>query len=284
MKAVSLTIVAVVLAGAVWAARGAESGTGAPKFKPERVTVVGEGGLKLVGFYVAPPAKAAKGRCPAVVLTHMLGQKKEDWLPLLGPLHRAGFAVLAYDVRGHGKSVEAGKTKSPGKMTAEDWKPAEKDLAKVVAWLLAGKKDVVDPKRVALCGGSIGANLSLKALAADTRLRGAVLLSAGLNYRGIRTAAAAGRLAEDQKLAIFATRKDSRGYCAKTAEDLAKAAGEKRLIVKKVYDGSEHGTRMFGKIKGVEAEVVKALSTMTAPVKKKVPKGDDVKKALDRIL
>jgi hypothetical protein len=92
-------------------------------------------------------------------------------------------------------------------------------------------------------------------------MRGAVLLSPGLDYKGVKTAEAAGRLGAGRKVALFATADDYKGYCAKTVEELAKAAGESSIL-KKVYPGGEHGTKMFGAVTGVEAEIVKALQTL----------------------
>jgi dienelactone hydrolase len=267
----AMTALALMLA---FAAAGAEPGT-------EQVTIPGDSGWKLAAFVALPAAKAA-GKRPAVVLTHMLGQKKEDWLPLVPKLTAAGFVVVAYDMRGHGASVDgSGKTASWQQFKAADWEAAERDVLKVRDWLLTEKKDLVDADRIVLAGASIGANLSLRALAADSKLRGAVLLSAGLNYKGVQTEAPAGKLADGQKLALVATKEDSRGECARTVDVLAKAAGDKAFL-KKVYDGDDHGTRMFGKVAGVEDEVVKALEKIAEPAKP--PQGKDVKDALDRVL
>jgi pimeloyl-ACP methyl ester carboxylesterase len=247
----------------------------------EQATIEGHGGWKLAALYAAPAGKAEGGR-PAVVLTHMLNRSKEDWLPLVPKLTAAGFAVVVYDMRGHGKSVDAsGKGAAWAQFQAADWEAAERDVLKVRDWLLAAKKDSIDAQRVALAGASIGANLSLRALAADPALRGAVLLSAGLDYKGVRTEAPAGKLAAGQKLAVLATKEDYGGECAKAAEALAKAAGDKAFL-KQVYAGAEHGTAMFGKVAGVEDQVVKALEKIAEPAK--APEGKDVKDALDRVL
>ncbi len=277
-------LAASLIAVSVLAPPIARAGAPAAPAGAERVTIRGEGGWKLDAFYVPPPVKPAAGKdkAPAVILTHMLNRTKEDWTPLVGKLSAAGFAVVAYDMRGHGKSVDAsGEPGSWKTFKAADWLAAEKDVGRVRDWLLAGKAAAVDPGRVALCGGSIGANLSLRALVRFPELRGAVLLSPGLDFKGVKTAEAAGKLPAGRKIALFAAAGDYKGYCAKTAEELAKAAGDSS-IVKKVYPGSEHGTKMFGAVAGVEVEIVKALQTMTAPAAT-APK-NDVKGALDRVL
>jgi len=253
--------------------------------KLEPVMITGQDGWKLAAFYAAPAKSARKGKCPAVILTHMLNRTRQDWKPLVPKLVGAGFAVVAYDMRGHGKSTDSnGKASSWKRFGAADWLNAEKDIARVKAWLLKDKKADVDPRRIALAGGSIGANLSLRALTADPDLCGAVLLSAGLDYMKVTTRDAAGKLGRDQRVAIFATSKDYRGYCARTAAALAKAAGDQKLIVKKVYDGKDHGTAMFGQVKGVEKDILEALQKIVAPKKAKGHRGKDVKDALDRVL
>ncbi len=280
MRVASIPLVLAMLAAAARAGEPPKTTPGEIKAKVKFVTITGSGGWKLAAFCAEPAGKPAKAR-PAVILTHMLGRQKDDWLPLVPRLTDAGFVVVAYDMRGHGKSVgEDGKPKPWRKFLASDWAAAEKDVAAVRAWLLKEKGKEVDGKRIALTGASIGANLSLRALRADPSLRGAVLLSAGLVYKGVKTAEGAAKLAAGQKLAIFATAGDSRGYCAMTAGKLSKAAGRDKVVIEKVYKGSEHGTGMFGKVKGVETEIIKALKTITAPA----PAGDDVKSALDRIL
>ena len=274
-RTAAATTLALVLSFA--AAAAAEPGAAGP----QQVTIPGDAGWKLAAF-VAVPAAKAEGKRPAVILTHMLNQKKEDWLPLVPRLTAAGFVVVAYDLRGHGGSVDAaGKAGDWQQFKAADWEAAERDVLKVRDWLLAEKKELVDADRLALAGASIGANLSLRALATDGKLRGALLLSAGLDYKGVRTEAPAGKLAAGQKLALAATKEDFRGECAKAVEALAKAAGDKAFL-RKVYDGAEHGTRMFGKVAGVEDELVKALEKIAEPAK--APEGKDVKDALDRVL
>ncbi len=60
-------------------------------------------GRILFGWFV-PAAQA--GAAPAVVFLHGWGGNAETLLPLAGPLHRAGFAVLLFDARCHGRSDE----------------------------------------------------------------------------------------------------------------------------------------------------------------------------------
>jgi dienelactone hydrolase len=256
----------------------------------EKVTVDGHGGWKLDAFYAAPAAKAGGGKAPAVILTHMLGHAKEDWMPLVPRLTAAGCAVVAYDMRGHGRSVDAGgKSASWRDFEAADWEAAEKDIAAVRDWLLAEKGSLVDAKRIALVGASIGANLSLRALDADPALRGAVLLSPGLDYRGVRTAECVGGLAAGQKVLVCATQGDA------AASEAARVLGGAEVpagteVAVRTLPGTEHGTVMFASganVRTVIGEITGALGRMTerpeAGTKDEQPK-DDVRDALDKVL
>ena len=42
---------------------------------------------------------------PTVVLLHSLGYSSQDWGNLIPDLNNAGYAVIAVDLRGHGKSI-----------------------------------------------------------------------------------------------------------------------------------------------------------------------------------
>ncbi len=54
--------------------------------------------------------KALRKRYPAVVLVHDFGLRKDQMLPLVRPLHEAGFVVLTLNLRGNGASAQAAQT------------------------------------------------------------------------------------------------------------------------------------------------------------------------------
>jgi len=56
------------------------------------------------GDYYPPPV-ANRGTAPMVMLLHMDRSDRQAWQPLVAPLHEAGFAILALDLRGHGDSA-----------------------------------------------------------------------------------------------------------------------------------------------------------------------------------
>ncbi|MFQ5663191.1 MAG: alpha/beta hydrolase [Terriglobia bacterium] len=174
---------------------------------------------QLAALYWEPP----KSLAPAVLLVHMLGRSKEDWIPLATRLRRDGYAVLAIDLREQGRS----------------------NREQLIADLRAGfnflrEQKKVDAARIGLIGASIGANTALAFAAAEPLVRLAVLLSPGLNYRGVTTEPALRDYGVRPLLLVAAE------------EDLGSAAALRRLAgaaqgkaVAKLYPGAAHGTEMF---------------------------------------
>jgi alpha-beta hydrolase superfamily lysophospholipase len=198
-----------------------------PPGNPENVSMVSPDGLQLLGtFYPA----AGAGPWPAVLLLHMLGSDREAWAEtgLPDALAGAGFAVLALDMRGHG---DTGGTR--------DWARAEDDLLRV--WRYLVDRGDVDPRRIAIVGASIGANLALRMGAREPFIPTVVLLSPGLDYQGVTTADTLTNFA-GRPLLVVASSED--GYAADSSRTLAEQAGESAQLL--IYDGAGHGTNMFG--------------------------------------
>jgi len=100
--------------------------------------------------------------------------------------------------------------------------------------------DGVDGTRVAAVGASIGANLALIGCSTSDFCGTAVLLSPGLDYRGVTTEAAMTQMGERPVL-LVASEEDT--YSAQSSRTLADAAqGVHELMM---YSGAGHGTRMF---------------------------------------
>lgn len=109
-------------------------------------------GRTLAGWFLP----AARSPAPAVALLHGWSGNAETLLPLARPLHQAGFALLFFDARCHGRSDADSFASLP--RFAED-------LDHALDWLR--QQPEADPRRLAVVGHSVGAGAAL--LAASRR-------------------------------------------------------------------------------------------------------------------
>jgi len=198
--------------------------TSPPSTNVRRLTLTAADGVTLVGAFYPPPEAPA----PGVLLLHMAGRRKEDWAQFATRLQEAGYAVLALDLRGHGES--SGEP---------DWATMPDDVAR--AWAVLIGRPEVDPGRTAIVGASIGANLALVIAAEEPQVRAVVLLSPGMDYRGIQTEEAMTAYGERPVL-IAASQDDA--YAAESAQVLDGLAQGQHVLV--LYPRAGHGTDMFG--------------------------------------
>lgn len=133
---------------------------------------------------------AAKNNAPAVVLIHGAAQTRDAWLPFVPLLQRHGFAVLLFDLRGHGQSNRRITARGPEPLdarnfTERDYTAMQLDLNAAVDWI--ADQAEIDKKHIALVGSGIGANLALRYAVVNDEVAGVALISPGINYRGLRT-------------------------------------------------------------------------------------------------
>ncbi len=179
------------------------------------VTLQTDDGVKLHAVY-NPVKSATRG----VVLVHMAGRSAEDWAFIATKLNQSGVATLAVDLRGHGGNVSP--TSSPTTLTEADYQKMQKDVAAAVAHLR--KQGVTD---VSLMGASIGANLCLQVAAADPNIKSVVMLSPGMNFKGVMLSEALTTYG-DRSLLVVAAIDDS--YSAKTAQYIQDAARSRQAV------------------------------------------------------
>ena len=139
------------------------------------VNFVSEDGARLEGWLI-PVLDAKKiiaegqavlnKRYPAVVLIHDFAASRDQLMPLAEPLHKAGFVVLAINLRGAASLSSEAQTF--GIKEAQDVKAAVEMLR---------RRHYVDPNRVALVGIGTGANAALIAAKKDPAI-GTLVLSA----------------------------------------------------------------------------------------------------------
>ena len=189
------------------------------------ITLTTDDGMELHGkFFEAESSKA-------VILLHMLGRQHENWDEFAAKLNRAGYNVLAIDLRGHGKSNV-------------DWKEFADEQFTNMAIDVKEAKDFLFLKnsrfRYAIVGASIGANLALNHAVKDKDILGAVLLSPGLDYRGVKTGETVLSYGKRPVL-LVASEEDT--YSAESTRVLSsKIVGDKKQIL---FNNAGHGTDML---------------------------------------
>jgi uncharacterized protein len=125
------------------------------------VSIPSVNGKQLFGWFI--PA-AGNTFAPAVAVLHGWGGNAEMMLPLVPPLHGAGYAVLLFDARNHGRSDSDSFSSMP--RFAED-------LECALDWL--AQQPGVNARKISVLGHSVGAGAAL--LAASRRRDLAAVIS-----------------------------------------------------------------------------------------------------------
>jgi dienelactone hydrolase len=127
-------------------------------------------GVLLSGSLTLPARRA-----PVVVLVHQFGSDRHDWDGFVPVLDRAGFATLAYDTRGMGRSLSRWPSKQryfPPRDEERYLETMPRDVAAALRFLRT-RRDV-NPDRIAVVGASHCANVAYASSAAG---RASVALS-----------------------------------------------------------------------------------------------------------
>lgn len=203
----------------------------------EIVTIEAADGLQIEATYAYPGGVAP---FPGVILLHMLGSNRTAWddVGLTTQLLQNGYAILNVDMRGHGAT---GGT--------ADWLLAEDDMQRL--WDYFVSRDEVNGEKTAIIGASIGANMSLITAVNKPSIHTAILLSPGLNYRGVTTDDAIVDYG-NRPILIVASEEDS--YAADSSRTLYEAAAGPAEL--QLYNGAGHGTSMFSQEAGLPDRIL----------------------------
>lgn len=204
----------------------------------ESVIIATKDGLSIAGDYY--PSQGIRG----ALLIHMMPETKESWRVFAGELAKEGIHALAIDLRGHGKS--SGGPDGFQRFTDQEHQKSILDIEAGVAFL---KEKGIPIGEGVLIGASIGANLALWYATEHSEIAQIVLLSAGLNYRGIETQPLVQKLQKDQRVFFVSSEDDVRsgGNNAdmnRVLYDAVPAGTVKKIFI---YQSAGHGTDMFGK-------------------------------------
>ncbi len=196
------------------------------------VTMTADDGAAVTGTLYPTSVRPA----PAVILLPMQTRSRDDWQPFASRLADAGLVALAIDLRGRATGER------------EALQQAVRDV-KAARLFLSSRPDVNG--RVGLAGASIGANIGMLAAAGDPAVRSVALLSAGLDYRGLRLDAAMRKYA-DRPALLVASLEDP--YAARSARQLAGLGDGVREL--RLLSGAGHGTVMLEREPDVAAALV----------------------------
>lgn len=161
-----------------------------------------------------------------IIMIHMLGRDRSTWDRLAKELQNI-YNVLAIDLRGHGRSQLS-------------WRDFDETDFNNIVLDIKGSKEALKTTNFVVIGASIGANAALNFAVDDEDVKGLILLSPGLDYRGVKTEDSITKV--EIPLLIAATKEDT--YAAESSQTLADKASNAKLLM---YDGDEHGTHMLRK-------------------------------------
>lgn len=121
----------------------------------EDVTIPSFDGTRLYGWWMR-----ARSKAPTVVVLHGVKKNRTGVLRAALVLRRAGFNVLVFDGRGHGKSE--------GRYVTYGFYE-RRDVESAIDWLVKEKR--IDRRRVGLAGESMGAAIALQVAAHNPWIR-----------------------------------------------------------------------------------------------------------------
>jgi pimeloyl-ACP methyl ester carboxylesterase len=168
----------------------------------------------------------------SILLLHGLGDHRAAWTEFARVLRQNGYTVLAIDLRGHGRStMDDGVNRTWDRFTTADFAGMTKDEAAAQQFL--------GNENISIIGASIGANIALNYAAQSGKVSSLVLLSPGLDYKGITTEKAM-RL---YKGAVFIAAGELDGYAADSSNRLYELSAGNRTL--KIYNTGNHGTQLL---------------------------------------
>lgn len=185
---------------------------------------------------IAADLYSVKNPVSWLVLLHMMPANKESWTGFAEEARKKEYESIAIDLRGHGESV--GGPNGFLNFSNTEHQKSILDVKAAVKYLIKNRKATSD--KIVFIGASIGANLSLQYIAENPEFKTAVLLSPGLNYRGVKTEPLVKKMRSEQKVFFISAEDDSdNAEQNKKLYDSTPAAIYKEI---KIYKTGGHGT------------------------------------------
>lgn len=181
----------------------------------------------------------------ALLLLHMMPTTKESYEKFAQNALKNGFNSLVIDLRGHGESIlQNNKILNYAKFSDSEHQKSILDVFSAVDFL---KQKGFNKENIYIVGASIGANLALEYLAQNHEVKKAVLLSPGLDYRGIKTDKFIKDLVSGQGLFFIISEEDV--YSFESVNKLLELTPKGVNIKEKIYQYAGHGTDIIISVK-----------------------------------
>lgn len=207
------------------------------------------------GFVLKATLYPVKTEKPAgLILVHMLGSSGSAWEAFAARAQSRGYLCIAPDLAGHGGSeIRNGVRRRYSSFTRDEWLARTGDIASAKARLI---QEGADPDRIGIVGASIGANLALLESVRGGGIHSLVLLSPGLDYKGVQTRDVI-MGADDTPVLLISSEGDS--YSASSCRTLKNAATG--FCELRVYPGSAHGTDILDSSESAVAQIFQWFET-----------------------
>lgn len=217
-----------------------------------------EDGVALVARLYIPDGD----RPPGLLLAHGPGRDRAVWESFAELARRRGYLVLALDLRGHGQSGRPENIPHDiHRFSTGHWLGALNDLSSAKDALI---EHGADPENLAVIGEDLGANLALHFAARDPAMQAAVLISPGLNYRGIETEPVLVAL-KDCPVLLLASEDDA--YAAMSASTLKETAPVFSELLR--YPGAAHGADLLLDSESAASQILEWLDAiLRRPIEK----------------
>lgn len=160
---------------------------------------------------------------PTVLLLHSLGYSSAEWGNLIPDLNNAGYAVIAMDLRGHGKSIYTGNFKKTPWIyfKTKAYQKLPNDAIEILNQAQKQFKQT-DLSNLAIVGADIGANTAvLVAKQLPKKPKTLVLISPTTSFKGLYIPIAMVEMGGVPVLSMV-SKKDS--YCLQEQQKLSKFA------------------------------------------------------------
>ncbi|MBW7866606.1 MAG: hypothetical protein GX580_13025 [Candidatus Hydrogenedens sp.] len=217
---------------------------GGPPPQSELVLTTANGVKVAATLHRPPAASTTGGPPPGLILAHRHGGDRQIWEGFAAFARGLGYLSVAVDLHGLG-----GET--------DDWRGELAALAAAKAALL---EHGADPENLAVLGEELGASLALLYALDEPAMQAVVMLSPGLELRGIDAESAIRRL-KDCPVLILSAQNDA--YAASSAAALKAAAPV--FAEAQSYSGAAQGADLFAANGGAMSQVTQWLKSVIGP-------------------